>query len=52
MSIDEAYLDVTINKFVKSAVKVAKLIQYIWQELHLTYPAGVSYNKFIPNRGL
>ena len=49
MSIDEAYLDVTINKLgVKSAVKVAKLIQYdIWQELHLTCSAGVSYNKFI-----
>ena len=49
MSIDEAYLDVTINKLgIKSAVKVAKLIQYdIWQELHLTCSAGVSYNKFI-----
>ena len=37
MSIDEAYLDVTTNKLgIKSAVKVAKLIQYdIWQELHL-----------------
>lgn len=49
MSIDEAYLDVTANKKgIKSAVKVAKLIQYdIWQELHLTCSAGVSYNKFI-----
>lgn len=49
MSIDEAYLDVTLNKLgIKSAVKVAKLIQYdIWQELHLTCSAGVSYNKFI-----
>ena len=49
MSIDEAYLDVTTNKLgIKSAVKVAKLIQYdIWQELHLTCSAGVSYNKFI-----
>ena len=49
MSIDEAYLDVTINKLgIKSAVKIAKLIQYdIWQELHLTCSAGVSYNKFI-----
>ena len=48
MSIDEAYLDVTTNKLgIKSAVKVAKLIQYdIWQELHLTCSAGVSYNKF------
>lgn len=49
MSIDEAYLDVTDNKLgLTSAVKVAKLIQYdIWQELHLTCSAGVSYNKFI-----
>ena len=49
LSLDEAYLDVTINKLgIKSAVKIAKLIQYdIWQELHLTCSAGVSYNKFI-----
>lgn len=49
MSIDEAYLDVTENKLgIKSAVKVAKLIQRdIWNELHLTASAGVSYNKFL-----
>ena len=49
MSIDEAYLDVTENKFgIKSAVKIARLIQEdIWQELHLTASAGVSYNKFL-----
>lgn len=49
MSIDEAYLDVTENKLgIKSAVKVAKLIQHdIWNELHLTASAGVSYNKFL-----
>lgn len=49
MSIDEAYLDVTENKLgIKSAIKVAKMIQYdIWQELHLTCSAGVSYNKFL-----
>ncbi|WP_067102814.1 DNA polymerase IV [Streptococcus sp. DD13] len=49
MSIDEAYLDVTVNKIgTSSAIKVAKLIQYaIWQELHLTASAGVSYNKFL-----
>ncbi|KXT74711.1 DNA polymerase IV [Streptococcus sp. DD10] len=49
MSIDEAYLDVTENKLgIKSAVKLAKLIQYdIWMELHLTASAGVSYNKFL-----
>lgn len=49
VSIDEAYLDVTENKIgSKSAIKIAKLIQYdIWQELHLTCSAGVSYNKFL-----
>ncbi|HFI0213793.1 TPA: DNA polymerase IV [Streptococcus suis] len=49
MSIDEAYLDVTENKLgLTSAVKIAKLIQYdIWNELHLTASAGVSYNKFL-----
>ena len=49
MSIDEAYLDVTENKLgIKSAVKIARLIlQDIWQELHLTASAGVSYNKFL-----
>ena len=49
MSIDEAYLDVTENKLgISSAIKVAKLIQHdIWQELHLTASAGVSYNKFL-----
>ncbi|MBO4107686.1 MULTISPECIES: DNA polymerase IV [Streptococcus] len=49
MSIDEAYLDVTQNKLgISSAVKIAKLIQYdIWNELHLTASAGVSYNKFL-----
>ncbi|MGT2846140.1 DNA polymerase IV [Streptococcus massiliensis] len=49
MSIDEAYLDVTKNKLgIKSAVKIARLIQHdIWNELHLTSSAGVSYNKFL-----
>lgn len=49
MSIDEAYLDVTKNKLnEKSALKVARHIQKdIWQELHLTCSAGVSYNKFL-----
>lgn len=49
MSIDEAYLDVTNNKLgLQSAVKVARLIQHdIWNELHLTASAGVSYNKFL-----
>ncbi|MGX7350662.1 DNA-damage-inducible protein P [Enterococcus canis] len=49
VSIDEAYLDVTVNKLgAKSAIRIARLIQYdIWQELHLTCSAGVSYNKFL-----
>lgn len=49
MSIDEAYLDVTTNKLgIKSALKMAKMIQEeIWQEVHLTCSAGVSYNKFL-----
>lgn len=49
MSIDEAYLDVTVNKKgISSAVKIAKMIQYdIWEELQLTASAGVSYNKFL-----
>lgn len=49
VSIDEAYLDVTDNKIKsRSAIKIARLIQHdIWQELHLTCSAGVSYNKFL-----
>ena len=49
LSLDEAYLDVTENKLgLSSAIKIAKLIQYdIWNELHLTASAGVSYNKFL-----
>lgn len=49
VSIDEAYLDVTENKInSKSAIKIARMIQLdIWQELHLTCSAGVSYNKFL-----
>ncbi len=49
LSLDEAYLDVTENKKkIASATRIAKLIQRdIWQEIHLTSSAGVSYNKFI-----
>ncbi|MFV0558077.1 MAG: DNA polymerase IV [Enterococcus sp.] len=49
VSIDEAYLDVTENKVGStSAIKIARMIQRdIWQELHLTCSAGVSYNKFL-----
>lgn len=49
MALDEAYLDVTVNKInAESAVKIAKMIQHdIFTELHLTSSAGVSYNKFL-----
>ncbi|WP_413479946.1 DNA polymerase IV [Carnobacterium maltaromaticum] len=49
LSLDEAYLDVTENKKnLKSATQIAYLIQKeIWETLHLTCSAGVSYNKFI-----
>lgn len=49
LSLDEAYLDVTENKVgMKSATLIAREIQRaIYQELHLTSSAGVSYNKFI-----
>ncbi len=49
VSIDEAYLDVTVNKInCPSAIKIARLIQRdIWHETHLTCSAGVSYNKFL-----
>ena len=49
LSLDEAYLDVTQNKIdMKSATLLAKRIQYeVWNEVHLTCSAGVSYNKFI-----
>lgn len=49
LSLDEAYLDVTKNKMdMKSATIIAKRIQReVWNEVHLTCSAGVSYNKFI-----
>jgi DNA polymerase-4 len=49
MALDEAYLDVTVNKIgATSAIKIAKMIQHdIFSELHLTSSAGVSYNKFL-----
>jgi DNA polymerase-4 len=49
LSLDEAYLDVTVNKTgLKTATVVAKTIrQQIWEELHLTASAGVAPNKFI-----
>ena len=49
LSLDEAFLDVTENKKqISSATQIAKEIKLaIWNELHLTGSAGVSYNKFL-----
>ena len=49
VSVDEAYLDVTVNHYgEKSATRVARRIQrQIFEELQLTCSAGVSYNKFL-----
>ncbi|WP_262896462.1 DNA polymerase IV [Adhaeribacter terrigena] len=49
LSLDEAYLDVTENKFgLASATQIAKEIkQRILEETKLTASAGVSYNKFL-----
>jgi DNA polymerase-4 len=49
LSLDEAYLDVTFaKKGLPSATLIAKEIkQRIFDEIHLTASAGVSYNKFL-----
>lgn len=49
LSLDEAYLDVTYTKKgLPSATLIAKEIkQRIFDEIHLTASAGVSYNKFL-----
>lgn len=49
LSLDEAYLDVTVNKpGIQSATWVAeKVCQEIRQKTELTASAGVSYNKFL-----
>ncbi|GHO70238.1 DNA polymerase IV [Ktedonobacter sp. SOSP1-52] len=49
LSLDEAFLDVTHNKFnIPSATHVAREIkQRIYERTQLTASAGVSYNKFI-----
>ena len=49
LSLDEAYLDVTINKpGIQSATWVAQIIrQVIKKETGLTASAGISYNKFL-----
>lgn len=49
LSLDEAYLDVTENKFgIESAIQVAKEIKKkIFDQTRLTASAGVSINKFL-----
>ncbi len=49
ISLDEAFLDVTVNKKgIQLAVDIAKEIrQRIREEIHLTASAGVSYNKLL-----
>lgn len=49
LSLDEAYLDVTVNKINEpSATKIAQMIRKdIFETTRLTASAGVSYNKFI-----
>lgn len=49
VALDEAYLDVTENKKqMKSAIKIAMMIREdIYNKLHLTCSAGISYNKFL-----
>ena len=49
LSLDEAYLDVTESlKDIPYATQVAREIRAkIWQEIHLTASAGISFNKFL-----
>lgn len=49
LSLDEAYLDVTVNKKkIKSATAIAQQIRSrIYQETGLTASAGISINKFV-----
>lgn len=49
LSLDEAYLDVSVNKkHISSASRIAKDIQHqIKAETHLTASAGISINKFL-----
>ncbi|MEL7739015.1 DNA polymerase IV [Citromicrobium bathyomarinum] len=49
LSLDEAYLDVTVNKLgIASATQIAQMIrQEIRAKTRLTASAGVSYNKFL-----
>lgn len=54
MALDEAYLDVTVNKKnMAVATDIAREIrQKIWEVTQLTASAGVSYNKFLAKHGL
>lgn len=48
VSLDEAYLDVSSNRDIKSSLKLAREIQArIKAELSLTCSIGISYNKFL-----
>lgn len=49
LSLDEAYLDVTVNKkSMPVATEIAEEIRRrIWEETHLTASAGVSYCRFL-----
>jgi DNA polymerase-4 len=53
MSLDEAYLDVTVNNFNEpSAETIARAIkQDVYETTGLTCSAGVSYNKFLAKIG-
>lgn len=53
LSLDEAYLDVTVNRWgMKHATDIAREIKRrIADELRLTASAGVSYNKFLAKIG-
>lgn len=53
LSLDEAYLDVTVNKLeIESATEIARYIKMrILEETNLTASAGVSYNKLLAKLG-
>jgi DNA polymerase-4 len=49
LSLDEAFLDVTINSHNQPSATIiaGRILDQIYQELQLTASAGVSYNKFL-----
>ncbi len=53
LSLDEAYLDVTVNKLnLTSATEIAKYLRKrIYEQTKLTASAGVSYNKLLAKLG-